>query len=195
MPVIDQGPFGYKQLNVAGQQAGRDSFLQQIKALVAVRRQMPEVGWACPEIVETGQPVMLGLKYNGPDRVVIVLHNLAGTEVDSGSPPTAEARLPSRDFQRLPVRSSQRWQVGAEHQVHTVPLVQRRGTGGDWQHFGGRGRVPSARKEGRLAAECLTSLKHQSRPGPLVMAFPAGADDVLATVPIVGRRELDERSA
>jgi hypothetical protein len=24
---------------------------------------------------------MLGLKYNGPDRVVIVLHNLAGTEV------------------------------------------------------------------------------------------------------------------
>jgi maltose alpha-D-glucosyltransferase/alpha-amylase len=35
LPVIDQGPFGYKQLNVAGQQAGRASFLQQIKALVA----------------------------------------------------------------------------------------------------------------------------------------------------------------
>ncbi len=75
LPVIAEGRFGYREVNVEREHVGRDSFLARMHLLIAVRRQTAEIGWEEPNIVDTGHRAVLGLTY-GEDEPLLVLHNL-----------------------------------------------------------------------------------------------------------------------
>lgn len=76
-PVIAHGPYGYEHVNVSQQQIQRDSFLARMHLLIGVRRQTPEIGCEEPDVIQTGDPAVLGLKYSHVDEAVVVLHNLS----------------------------------------------------------------------------------------------------------------------
>ena len=44
-PVITEGKYGYKHLNVEMQQRNPDSFFNWIERAISIRKQCPEFGW------------------------------------------------------------------------------------------------------------------------------------------------------
>ena len=77
-PVIEDGSYGFSQVNVVQQMIHRNSLLARIQRMIAVRRQTPEIGWKEPEIMNTGDPGVLGFKYRHGADVIVILHNLSG---------------------------------------------------------------------------------------------------------------------
>jgi maltose alpha-D-glucosyltransferase/alpha-amylase len=77
-PVIDEGPFGYRELNVATQLRDPGSLLNHLEQLIRVRRHCAEVGRGEVTILDTDQEAVLALRYDYEGRSLIVLHNLAG---------------------------------------------------------------------------------------------------------------------
>lgn len=78
LPVIEDGAFGVCAVNVADQQARRDSLLGRIQRFIAVRRQHPEIGCVRPTVVDTGDAAVFSLAYRSGDDVTVVTYNLSG---------------------------------------------------------------------------------------------------------------------
>ena len=76
-PVIGKGQYGYQKLNVAVQQREPGSLLNSIEQLIRVRHQCLEIGRSQPEILDTDQAAVLGLRYEEGKSRLIVLHNLS----------------------------------------------------------------------------------------------------------------------
>lgn len=79
-PVIDEGPFGYKDVNVAAQQEDPDSFLNWVKKLVQVRRKCPEFGHGAWRLMEVDSSVVLVHRCVWKNGIVIAVHNFSGEE-------------------------------------------------------------------------------------------------------------------
>ncbi|MGV3559630.1 alpha-amylase family protein [Larkinella arboricola] len=74
-PVIDEGPFGYKHVNVEAQRRDPDSFLNWITALIRLRKECPEIGWGQWRILPTGNPKVLAIHYSWRGNTVLIIHN------------------------------------------------------------------------------------------------------------------------
>jgi maltose alpha-D-glucosyltransferase / alpha-amylase len=76
LPVIDDGAYAYHDVNVAEQRRDPDSCLNRIERMIRNRRETPEFGWGAWQIIETGEPTVLAIRYEWESRVVIAVHNL-----------------------------------------------------------------------------------------------------------------------
>ncbi|HEY9736530.1 MAG TPA: alpha-amylase family protein, partial [Trichocoleus sp.] len=76
-PMIDEGPYGYQNVNVADQQRHSDSLLNWINRLIRLRQQCPEIGWGQWHILETDEPSVLAHYCEWQGKAVLTLHNLA----------------------------------------------------------------------------------------------------------------------
>ena len=76
-PVISDGPYGYKRLNVAEQRRDPGSFLNWLERMVRMRKEVPEIGWGDFDVVPLEDPAVLVLRYHWRNNGVIFLHNLA----------------------------------------------------------------------------------------------------------------------
>jgi maltose alpha-D-glucosyltransferase/alpha-amylase len=76
-PVVDEGRFTYRAVNVAAQRDMPGSLMDDIQRLVRVRRACPEVGWGRCTVVETGDTAVLALRYDWEGATLVILHNLA----------------------------------------------------------------------------------------------------------------------
>ena len=76
-PVISDGPYGYKRLNVAEQRRDPGSFLNWLERMVRMRKEVPEIGWGDFDVVALEDPAVLVLRYHWRNNGVIFLHNLA----------------------------------------------------------------------------------------------------------------------
>ena len=78
-PLIDDGEFGYPQVNVARQRADRDSLLAWMQRLINVRRECPENGEGTLTLVdgEGVPPEVLVHRIDGLDGSLVFLHNLS----------------------------------------------------------------------------------------------------------------------
>ncbi|HEY9761856.1 MAG TPA: alpha-amylase family protein [Trichocoleus sp.] len=76
-PVIDQGCYGYNQINVADQQREPNSLLNWINRLIRVRQQCPELGWGQWHHLETDEPQVLAHYCKWEGKTILVIHNLA----------------------------------------------------------------------------------------------------------------------
>jgi maltose alpha-D-glucosyltransferase / alpha-amylase len=79
-PVIDDGPFGYRAVNVESQLHDPDSLLNRMQRLIRARRSCPEIGWGEAEVVATDQPAVFAHVCRWDGRAVLALHNLGGSE-------------------------------------------------------------------------------------------------------------------
>ena len=99
-PVIDEGEFGYRRVNVTEQQRDPDSLLSWTERVIRVRRECREFGWGRAEFLATDHPGILSHRLVCDERSVVVLHNLSPREQGISvrlTPGTVARDLLSRD--------------------------------------------------------------------------------------------------
>lgn len=79
LPVIREGSYGYPHLNVAAQRRDPDSLLNWFERIIRMRKEVPEIGRGTPQVVDVGDPAVLGLRYDWRSSSVFFLHNVAAT--------------------------------------------------------------------------------------------------------------------
>ena len=94
-PVISEGKYGYKQINVETQQRDPDSFFNWMERAVSIRKQCPEFGWGSWQAIDTGNPQVLAHCCEWQGKRAIALHNLSSK--------ACTVELPSADAQHLKV--------------------------------------------------------------------------------------------
>jgi maltose alpha-D-glucosyltransferase / alpha-amylase len=76
-PVIDQGPYSYEHVNVEDQRRDPDSLLNWMTRMIGLRKQCPEVGWGDWEVLDTGSPSVLALRYDWRGVCLVIVHNFS----------------------------------------------------------------------------------------------------------------------
>jgi maltose alpha-D-glucosyltransferase / alpha-amylase len=76
LPVIDKGPYGYQHVNAADQRRDANSMLNWSERIIRMRKEVPEVGWGDFEVLKTGTPAVLAMRYDWRNNSVLFLHNL-----------------------------------------------------------------------------------------------------------------------
>jgi maltose alpha-D-glucosyltransferase / alpha-amylase len=74
-PVIDRGVWGHQHVNVEAQRRDPDSLLNWTARMIRLRKECPEIGWGRCNILETGSPHVLALRYDWRGTSVLVVHN------------------------------------------------------------------------------------------------------------------------
>ncbi len=74
-PIINEGPYAYRHVNVERQTREPDSLLNWMVKLIRLRKECPEIGWGEWEILETGRPEVLAMLYTWQESSLVVIHN------------------------------------------------------------------------------------------------------------------------
>jgi maltose alpha-D-glucosyltransferase / alpha-amylase len=76
LPVTADGPYGFHKVNAADQRRDPDSLLNWTERMIRMRKEVPEIGWGDFEVLETGTPAVLAIRYDWRNNSVLFLHNL-----------------------------------------------------------------------------------------------------------------------
>jgi len=79
-PLVENGPFGYRELNVTRQRRDPDSLLNWMERLIRRRRECPELGWGKPALLESGDAAVFAQRSDWEGYTVVAVHNLAGRD-------------------------------------------------------------------------------------------------------------------
>ncbi|RDV13865.1 trehalose synthase [Pontibacter diazotrophicus] len=74
-PLIDEGPYAYKHVNVETQRREPDSLLNWMTSLIRLRQECIEIGWGQWQILNTGLAQVLGMHYSWEGSSLVILHN------------------------------------------------------------------------------------------------------------------------
>ncbi len=77
-PLVDHGPFGYAEVNVAKQRRDPHSMLNWMERLIRRRRECPELGWGEWSLLDAGDDAVFAHRCDWEDSTVVAVHNLAG---------------------------------------------------------------------------------------------------------------------
>jgi trehalose synthase len=76
-PLVADGPFGYREVNVAAQRRDPSSFLNWMERLIRRRRECPELGWGDWSLLAQDDPAVFALRADWGDSTIVAVHNLA----------------------------------------------------------------------------------------------------------------------
>ena len=79
---VPTGPYAPQNVNVQAQRADPQSLLRWFEELIALRKELHEVGWGSSTIIELDEPSVLAMRYQWHRRELITVHNLADRRVD-----------------------------------------------------------------------------------------------------------------
>lgn len=79
-PVLRDGPFGYRTLNVEAQRADPASFLNWTERAIRTRKNWPAFGWGEWQVLGTRNPAVLAIGTSWEGSAVLGLHNFADHE-------------------------------------------------------------------------------------------------------------------
>lgn len=79
--VISGGDFGYEKVNVSDQLRDPDSFLSWISKAIDYRKEFREFGWGRTQIIDTGDPHVLGHYTQSDKGMGVAFHNMSGKEL------------------------------------------------------------------------------------------------------------------
>ncbi|MHC1783201.1 MAG: maltose alpha-D-glucosyltransferase [Anaerolineaceae bacterium] len=92
IPIIDDGTYGYKMVNVASQEKDPDSFYSWLSSMLALRRNHPGFGEGQLKLLSPENPHILAYLHEGGETLLFV-NNLSGEEqkfsLDAGAYHTA----------------------------------------------------------------------------------------------------------
>lgn len=94
-PVIVEGVWSCRHINVAAQRRDPDSFLSWTARMIRLRKECPEIGWGDWSILDAGSSSVLVMCYRWRGNAVLVMHNFGE------SPHEAVLRLHDDDADRL----------------------------------------------------------------------------------------------
>ena len=86
VPLIDEGPYGFHNVNVSHQRREPESLLNWTERVIRLRKEMPEIGYGAFDILETDADI-LAIRYRWKDAAILVAHNF------SDEPRAIELRL------------------------------------------------------------------------------------------------------
>jgi maltose alpha-D-glucosyltransferase/alpha-amylase len=130
LPVITGGPYGFEHVNVADQKRDPNSLMDWTERIIRMRKEIPEIGWGDFEIVTTGTPEVLAIRYDWRNNSVLFLHNLSPIPREVKFVPAAETKGESRLINLLSDQHSNSTDSG-EHCVLLEPYGYR------WYRMGG----------------------------------------------------------
>lgn len=76
-PVISAGRFSYERVNVADQRATGGSLLEFVRRLVALRHDLPGLGWNDLVVLDSGVEEAFAHRFDVAGGPVVAVHNLA----------------------------------------------------------------------------------------------------------------------
>ena len=79
LPVVAEGVWSYRHINVAAQRRDPSSLLNWVGSMIRLRKECPEIGRGDWAVLETGDPHVLALRYDWRGNSVITVHNFAHT--------------------------------------------------------------------------------------------------------------------
>jgi trehalose synthase len=82
-PLVQDGPFSYREVNVAAQRRDPHSMLNWMERLIRRRRECPELGWGSWALLDAGDDAVLAHRCDWDDATVVAVHNLAGRDASA----------------------------------------------------------------------------------------------------------------
>jgi trehalose synthase len=79
-PVVGEGPFGSREVNVLRQRRDPGSLLNWMERLIRRRRECPELGWGDWALLDAGDPAVFAHRADWDGSTVVAVHNLAGRD-------------------------------------------------------------------------------------------------------------------
>ncbi|HEY2090440.1 MAG TPA: alpha-amylase family protein [Thermoanaerobaculia bacterium] len=76
LPLIDDEVSGYEVCNAADQRREPESFLNWTERIIRMRKECPEIGWGEWQVLRTGSPNVLAIRYDWRDNAIVAVHNL-----------------------------------------------------------------------------------------------------------------------
>jgi trehalose synthase len=92
-PIVEEGAFGYREVNAASQRRDPDALLNWMERLIRRRRECPELGWGRWRLLDAGDPAVFAHVAEWEDGAVVAAHNLADRDVRVRLAPGGEGRL------------------------------------------------------------------------------------------------------
>ncbi|WP_281826893.1 alpha-amylase family protein [Jannaschia rubra] len=89
-PVVEDGPLGFHETNVAAQRDRPGTLLERVRTAIRARRSAPEIGWGDWTVLDAPD-ALLALRCDWQGGAVVTLHNLSGEEAEMSV--EAEERL------------------------------------------------------------------------------------------------------
>ena len=80
VPVITGGPYGFEHVNVAQQRRDPNSLMVWTERIIRTRKEVPEIAWGDFEIIPTGTPEVLAIRYDWRNNSVLFAHNLSSVQ-------------------------------------------------------------------------------------------------------------------
>jgi trehalose synthase len=82
-PPLADGPFGFREVNVAAQRRDPHSLLNWIERLIRRRRECPELGWGAWSLLEQDDPAVFAHRADWGDATIVAVHNLAARATEA----------------------------------------------------------------------------------------------------------------
>lgn len=79
-PIVEDGRFGFREVNVSRQRRDPDSLLNWMERLIRRRRECPELGWGEWALLPAGDDAVFAHRADWDQSTVVAVHNLAGRE-------------------------------------------------------------------------------------------------------------------
>jgi trehalose synthase len=76
-PLVEDGQFGFHEVNVARQRRDPDSLLNWMERLIRRRRECPELGWGEWAVLDPGDPAVFAQRSDWDGSSIVAVHNLA----------------------------------------------------------------------------------------------------------------------
>jgi len=89
-PVVSEGIYSYERVNVEAQRRDPNSLLNWTARMIRLRKECPEVGWGTYEILPTGSPEVLALRFDWRGTSLVTLHNFGDSPHDVRIQPDVE---------------------------------------------------------------------------------------------------------
>jgi maltose alpha-D-glucosyltransferase/alpha-amylase len=127
-PVIGDGIWGYGRVNVEAQRRDPESLLNWTARMIRLRKECPEIGWGSWEILDTGCPQALAMRYDWRGNSLLVVHNF------DTKPHELRIRVGVEGGERLVSLLAEAESAADEKGVHRVVIDA---FGYDWYRVGG----------------------------------------------------------
>lgn len=76
-PVLTEGPYAYRHVNVETQRRTADSLLNWMTSMIRLRQECTEIGWGKWQILKTGNPCVLAMHYHWEGSSLLIVHNFS----------------------------------------------------------------------------------------------------------------------
>jgi trehalose synthase len=82
-PLVEDGAFGFRDVNVTRQRRDPDSLLNWMERLIRRRRECPELGWGGWTLLDAGDPALFAQRSDWENSTIVAVHSFAGRDTSA----------------------------------------------------------------------------------------------------------------